>query len=154
MFNSFTLISGLFHFAAGKLEAQAGALSRMFKDVAPTELYIPRRDELTPGTWDGILPRDAHREESDQPPDDGEVLADFFKNTRGFKKTLQTAPPGESYYVTANASGKLVISPGSPPEAIGDLVDYSNTNYPKIPPDAAVGIASVNLYGKNLYKSL
>ncbi|HWI29463.1 MAG TPA: hypothetical protein VN668_20985 [Stellaceae bacterium] len=151
MFNSASLRGGLFHFAAGNLEAQAAPLLQMFNEVKPTELHIPKRDELTPGTWDGMMARDAHREESDQPPDDGEVLEEFFKQR--FKKAMKTAPRGESYYVTANASGSLVISPGMSPEPMCDTVDYSNTKYPKIPPDAMIGIATVALFGRNMYRS-
>jgi hypothetical protein len=153
MFNSFTGIGGLFHFAAGRLEDQAGALAQMFKNIGPSEIHIPRRDEVTRGTLDGMMAISSHREESGQPRDDGEVLEEFFKEM-GFKRAPNTAPRGDSYYVTANASGRLVIATGSAPEPVGDLVDYSNTRYPKVPPDAVIGISSVIVYGKNMYKYL
>lgn len=151
MFNSATCWGGLFHFAAGNLDKQKGALLLMLKDVQPTELYIPKRDELTQGTWDGIIPRDAHREESGQPEDDSEILKSFFQ--QHFKKTIKMTPSGETFYVTANASRQLVISPGLAPGPMVDMVDYSKTNTPTIPPDCIYAMSSVVCYGRNMYKS-
>lgn len=149
MYNWAEQTGGLFHFAAGSLKEQAGALQLMLKELRPTEVHIPKRDELSDGTWDGMMPRDARRDESGQPDDDGAILERFFKDTCGFKGTLKTSPRGEKYYVTAGASGNLVITTDFAPGPVSAYVDHADIKKLRLPSEA-YALAQVTAYGRKL----